>query len=71
MIGSMCLVHCVACDDIQYVVAGNRTFCRCERTSARRDGDRIVVAGPGRIVGPGGVHIDDTEIVHLSVAVGT
>jgi hypothetical protein len=68
--GAMHLLHCVACDDIQYVTAGRRTSCQCERSSARPDGDEIVVAGPGRIMGPGGVR-DDVRIVHLSVAVGT
>ena len=67
---SMHLLHCVACDDIQSVTAAQRTYCRCERSSARYDGDEIAVAGPGRIVGRGGVR-DDVRIVHLSVAVGT
>jgi hypothetical protein len=71
MTGSMFLLHCVACDDVQYVTAGRRTFCRCERTSARREDNRIIVAGPGRIIGPGGDGPADTEIVHLSAAVGT
>jgi len=69
--GSMLLLHCVACDDIQYVTVGRRTFCRCERSSARRTGTLIVVAGPGRIVGPGGDGPADVEIEHRSVAVGT
>jgi hypothetical protein len=68
---SMLLLHCVACDDIQYVTAERRTFCRCELSSARRTEDHIVVAGPGRIVGPGGDGPADTEIEHRSVAVGT
>jgi hypothetical protein len=67
----MLLLHCVACDDIQYVTADRRTFCRCERSSARRTDKHIVVAGPGRIVGPGGDGPADTEIEHRSVAVGT
>ena len=69
--GSMFLLHCVACDDVQYVTAVQRAFCRCERSSARREGDEIAVAGPGRIVGPGGAHDDGVRVVHLSVAVGT
>jgi hypothetical protein len=71
VIGSMLLLHCVACDDIQYVTAGWRTFCRCERSSARSTDNHIVVAGPGRIVGPGGDGPADMEIEHRSVAVGT
>jgi hypothetical protein len=67
--GALHMLHCVACDDIQHVTA-QRTYCRCERSSARIGRDEISVSGPGRIVGPSGVD-DDVRIVHLSVAVGT
>lgn len=65
------LLHCLACDDVQYLTTERRVFCRCERTSARRDRARIIVAGPGRIVAAGGAPVDDAEIVRPSVAVGT
>jgi hypothetical protein len=71
MTGSLLLLHCVACDDIQYVTVERRSYCRCERTSARRSGNHVVVAGPGRIVGPGGEGPADMDIEHRSVAVGT
>jgi len=66
----MHLLHCVACDDIQYVIPSQRTLCRCGRSSARLEGDEIALVGPGRIVGPGGLH-DQVQIVHVSAAVGT
>ena len=61
------LMHCLACDDVRYVT-GDRAFCACGRSSARRVEDGIVLVGPGRIFEAGRDEAD-VQIVRPSVAV--
>jgi hypothetical protein len=43
------LLHCLACDDVRPITA-ERTFCACQRSSARRRGDAVVLIGPATVV---------------------
>jgi hypothetical protein len=59
------LLHCFACDDTRYVTP-TRTFCGCERSSARIQDGAIVLVGPGRVFEAGRDHVD-IDVVRPSV----
>jgi hypothetical protein len=63
------LMHCVACDDVQYLTAA-RSYCRCGRSSGRLVRSAVVLVGPARILNAdhGGRSVD---VVRPSAAVGT
>ena len=42
------LLHCRVCGDIRYVTP-SRTFCACERSSARLQDGAILLVGPGQV----------------------
>ena len=60
-------LHCLACQNVRSLERGRRVFCACERSSARRRGDTVVLIGPARIVDDGGPA--EVEVIRPTVAV--
>ena len=63
---------CMACGDTR-AISEAREHCLCGLASARREGGRVLVAGPGRVTFSGAAAIDhdDVPVSRPQVAVGT